>query len=264
MALGAVGLVAVASIALGGCAGTHKLDKPLPVQETGAVAYAMDERTAATLDAVIVRDGPGSWVKNADWDEYLLRIRTTSAEPVEITGIVVMDSLGTPLTPHGSRSALVDASEQTAKRYKDSGIEVHAGVGAGTLFGASAVVAGAGLATGYVAVAAYSTAAATAAVGMLALAPVLVVAGTVRGVQNHGVDEEIKRLDTPLPLPIAANEERRLDKFFPLAPAPQRVEVTYRDVSGEHVLVIDTTLALAGLHLLPVDGSPPRPPHSSP
>jgi hypothetical protein len=248
-------LAATALVALGGCAGTRKLDHPLPVQDTGAVAYAEDERIAATLDAVIVRDAPGSWVKNADWDEYLLRVRATSREPVEITGIVVIDSLGTTLTPQGSRSALVEASERTAKRYEDSGIEIQAGVGAGTLLGASAVVAGAGLATGYAAVAAYSAAAATAAVGLLVVAPALAVAGAVRGVQNHDIDEEIKRRRTPLPLSLAAGEERRLGKFFPLAPAPQRVDVTYLDASGEHVLAIDTKAALAGLHLPPVDAS---------
>ena len=260
----ALGLAAAAVVALSGCAGTRKLDKPLPVQDTGAVAYAADDRVAATIDAVIVRDGPGSWVKNAEWDEYLLRVRATSREPVEIVGVVVVDSLGTPLKPQGSRSALVDASERTAKRYKDSGIEVHAGLRAGTLLGASAVAAGAGLATGYAAAAAYSAAAATAAVGMLAMAPVLAVAGAVRGVQNHNVDEEIKRRRTPLPLSLAAEEERRVDTFFPFAPAPERVEVKYRDASGEHVLAIDTRAALAGLHLLPADWTRPSQAQPSP
>ena len=63
---------------------------------------------------------------------------------------------------------------------------------------------------------------------------------------------------------VAAYQELSLDVFFPIAPAPQRVDVTYRDASGEHVLVIDTKASLAGLHLLPVNGSQSSPPDPSP
>ena len=33
---------------------------------------------AAALDWIIVRDGPGTWAKNVDWDEYLIRVHTKS------------------------------------------------------------------------------------------------------------------------------------------------------------------------------------------
>jgi len=44
--------------------------------------------------------------------------------------------------------------------------------------------------------------------------------------------------------------------YFPIAPSPQRIEITYTDPAGEHVLAIDTVTALAGLHLLPKGGAP--------
>ena len=54
---------------------------------------------------------------------------------------------------------------------------------------------------------------------------------------------------TDLPLAIGAGDVRMLDLFFALGPSPQRVELTYADADGEHVLVIDTREALLGLHI---------------
>jgi hypothetical protein len=252
----------LALLLVAGCAGTRKLDKPRALQGTGAVAYAADERIAVTIDAVIVRDGPGSWAKNADWDEYLMRVRTTSSEPVEISGVYVIDQLGRSLSPQTSRSVLVSASKATASVYKDSGIEIHAGVGGATLFNAGATIAGASYVTGVAvlgagASAATTAAAATAAVaGLLVVAPALMVAGAVRGYQNYDVDNEIKLRSIPLPLSLAAGDERRLNEFFALAPSPRQVEVKYQDAHGIHVLVIDTKSALDGLHIAPKEQGP--------
>ena len=43
--------------------------------------------------------------------------------------------------------------------------------------------------------------------------------------------------------------EQRLILFYPLASAPGHIQVRYRDTQGEGTLDIDTTQALAGLHL---------------
>ena len=40
-----------------------------------------------------------------------------------------------------------------------------------------------------------------------------------------------------------------MNLFFPIAPSPASIEVNYSDASGQHVLLIDTTAALNGLHL---------------
>ena len=55
-----------------------------------ALAASGDARIAASLDWVIVRDGPGTWAKNADWDEYLVTLRNDSAEPVTVTAVGAM------------------------------------------------------------------------------------------------------------------------------------------------------------------------------
>jgi hypothetical protein len=70
----AVGLI----IVLSGCGGTKVLKEPEPLQLTNILASTANEQISATLDWVIVRDGPGTWAKNADWDEYLLTVTNLS------------------------------------------------------------------------------------------------------------------------------------------------------------------------------------------
>ena len=81
------------------------------------------------------------------------------------------------------------------------------------------------------------------------IAPGFGIAGIVRAVHNSQVNSEIERRHTPLPVELSAAQEQRLDIFFPLAPSPGHVEISYVDAQGEHHLDLDTREALAGLHL---------------
>jgi hypothetical protein len=44
-----------------------------------------------------------------------------------------------------------------------------------------------------------------------------------------------------------------MDIFFPLAPSPSQLEVTYLVAGAEKVLIVDTGEALNGLHLMKKD-----------
>ena len=77
---------------LSGCGGTKVLKEPQPIQTTQPLAAVSDQRVTATRDGVVVRDGPGTWAKNADWDEYLLRVTNRSDRPIQITSMTVIDS----------------------------------------------------------------------------------------------------------------------------------------------------------------------------
>jgi hypothetical protein len=225
------------------------------MQITQPLAEVSDQKVTATLDWIIVRDGPGTWARNADWDEHLLRVSNQSGQPVHVTGIIVVDSLDTQISPGQGRKQLVKSSKQTTRRYKDSGIKVKAGRGAGTMLVAGAAVtavgAGAAAATTYGAAmtGAAAGSAGAAAGGLLLLGPALVVGGIVRGVNNSKVNDQIELRQTTLPIEVLAGEETGLDVFFPFAPSPKRVEVNYSDSAGEHTLVIDTSVALGGLHI---------------
>jgi len=240
----------LAAFALAGCGGTKVLKESQPIESTQPLATVSDQRVTATLDWVIVRDGPGTWARNANWDEYLLRVSNQSDQPIQVTELVVIDSLNMRIASQPGRKQLGKGSKKTARRYKKSGIKVHAGSGTRTMFVAGAtaggVMAGAAMMSGT----AFVGAGGGAVIGGgLVLLPALAIGGIVRGVNNSAVSTQIEQRQTILPLDVPAGDELLLDVFFPLAPSPGTVELVYSDITGEHVIVIDTSAALNGLHI---------------
>lgn len=245
-----LGLVA---LGLSACGGGTRLIKnaPPPPEQPAALAVSSDATLAAQLQWVIVRDGPGTWARNADWDEYLIAVRNTSAAPIQITGVVLFDSMDQSNAASASRTALVDASRVNARRYKDSGLKVSAGRGRGLALvagGAGVTTAGVGLAYASVWGGAGSGGAAAAG-GLILAGPALVTMAIVRGVRKGAVTKRIKERSTVFPLALAAGQSLPIDVFFPLAPSPRRLDIHYTDANGAHVLSTDTVQALDGLHV---------------
>lgn len=241
---------------LTGCGGTKVLKKPHPLENTQPIATASDQHVSATLIWVIVRDGPGTWAKNADWDEYLINIVNESGKSIQIIDVTIVDSLGVRLTNSVDYKKLVDESYETTKRYKDNNLKVKAGIGAGTVlavggatllgFGAAgaaaapaAIMAGPGVVYG---------AAATGAI--LVFVPAVVGIGVVRHFRRKKVAKEIEKRHTALPVSINSHENLFLDVFYPLAPSPIQLEITYKVAGVNETLIINTNEALKGLHLV--------------
>ena len=245
----------IAVLMLAGCDGTKLLREPQPLHVAKPLMETADARLAVRLDWVTVRNGVGAWARNADWDEYHVRVRNLSEAPIELTGIAVFDSLGTRLLAGADRKDLVRNSRKTVRRYRDSGLKVKAGLG-----GAGLIVAGAattlGVGTAY-AVAVASTAGwggaaggmTAAGAGFILAGPAVLAVGVVRAVNNAKVNNRILALRTHLPIVIEPLTEREIVVFFPLAPAPRKLQVGYRDADSAHRLDMDTEAALAGLHL---------------
>lgn len=250
-----IAVIAVFSI-LTGCGGTKVLKEPRPVELENVLATSADANIEANLDWVIVRDGPGTWAKNADWDEYLLRVSNHSDRTISILELAVVDSLQTRIESLPGRKQLVKGSKATARRYRDSGVKVKAGRGATTMLVAGTAVTAVGVASASaIGASALASGAATAgsagavAGGLVLLGPAIAVGGIARGINNSAVNTEIEQRQTTLPLDVRPGEEAPLDLFFPLAPSPVMVELVYADDSGlRHTVRIDTTTALRGLH----------------
>lgn len=249
--------ILAAALGMAGCGGTGLLKDPLPLSSDAAVAAVADEHLLITVDAIIVRDGPGTWARNADWDEYRLTVRNLSETSVRLDRVLVIDALDQAIDTAGSRKELVRESRKTVRRHRDAGLDVKAGVGTSTLVASGTVVTAMGVGT----VSAASTGAlvsggmasvsgaAAAASGMLLVGPALAAGGIVRGVNNAKVNEQIETQHTELPIviPAAGNEQLRL--FFPITPSPQRLVLAYRDGEGKaRHMVVDTSVVLAGLH----------------
>ncbi len=113
-----IAMIVVSSV-LTGCGGTKVLKEPQPVQLENPLAVTADARMTATLDWVIVRAGPGTWAKNADWDEYLLRVRNHSDRTLRIVGLTVVDSLQTRIE---SGAILSGSTSTTAAGTAMSGL----------------------------------------------------------------------------------------------------------------------------------------------
>jgi len=236
-------------VSLTGCGGNKILKEPQSIELQGPLVTASDSRLAVAFDWVIVRDGPGTWSKNADWDEYLFRLHNLSGNEITIESIVIFDSMEMMIVSSSSRKQLIRGSKAAVKRYKEDGLQVKAGLGGMGLIAASGATVAAGAAVLAGGAALTSAAAGAAVVGAVVVAPVLAVGGVFRGVNNSKVSTEIENRSTDLPVTIGTNQEVALNAFFPISPSPVRMEINYSDADDSYVLTIDTSEVLGGLHL---------------
>ena len=237
--------------ALVGCGGNKLLDNPQPLVLERPLMTAQDQRLEAHLDWVIVRNGPGTWAANANWDEYLLRVRNVSNEPIRITAAAVYDSLDTRLESSANLKNLISESRKTAQRYKGEHLQIRAGARGDALVETGAALYVGGTALGVTSLAGgASSGTAAAAVGAVVLAPVLIVGGMVQIKRTDWVAREIVSRYSPLPVDLASNELESMTLFFPLAPSPSHIELAYNDSTGTQMLSIDTREILQGLHMV--------------
>lgn len=241
-------LLASLCLCLAGCGGSKILKAPEPLTVAQSLAEVSDQNLSATLDWVIVRDGPGTWARNADWDEYLIGVRNVGSDALQITDIRLRDSLDTRIAPGHNRRQLVKGSKEAKRRYKGGGLTVEAGAGAGTLMLVGAATYASAISFGATTVLG-SSAIAGAAIGGFVVAPALAVGGIVRGVNNGKVNGRIEARSTPLPVVLQEGDATTLNIFFPLTPSPRQIELTYFNAQGEHIIIVDTERALDGLHL---------------
>lgn len=233
------------------CGGNKVLKESRPLELEGPLAMESDVNLAVAFDWVIVRDGPGTWSKNADWDEYLFRIHNLAANEVTIESVVIYDSLETLIQSNSNRKQLIKGSKIATKRYKAEDLKVKAGLGGAGLAAAGGAAYVAGMGLGAAALGATGSAASVGlvAVGAIVAAPVLVAGGFLRGANNGKVAAEIENRHTKLPLTLATEGGAALDIFFPVSPSPVRIEIKYSESGDTHLLTINTAEALDGLHL---------------
>jgi hypothetical protein len=251
------------AVILSGCGGTKILKEPLALEIKQPLVTASDQNVSAELIWVIVRDGPGTWAKNVDWDEYLVNVVNESGEAIRIIDVTIVDSLGVRQATNADYKELVNESKETTKRYKDSNLTVKAGIGFGTMMAVGgATIIGAGYVGSAAAAASLmsvgmggasagaTVAAATVVGGLVVLVPAVVGIGIVRSNNRNKVAREIRKRHTLLPVTINSHQDLLLDIFYPLAPSPTQLAITYMVAGVEETLVVNTTEALNGLHLV--------------
>lgn len=189
-----------------------------------------------TLLHVIAPQGPGTWKTDAKWDEYRVHFENLTDRTVQVREVALLDPLGAFVDPGLEPWELEKRSMAARDHYRERLRNVS---GAGV-----AVYAGAAAASAMSPVAAGSA--------VVAAAPLVLMEMGVVAVIDHrnrkAVEAEFARRRLVLPLTLAPRAKVEGSLFFPIVPAPQRLEVGVAD--GKDYFAYALTLPqLAGWHL---------------
>jgi hypothetical protein len=207
-------------------------------------------RLEANLASVITDGSPGSWKREAFWDEYVATLHNSGDQPLQLASVTLVDFAGTPRSPGDDPWALERESKTLERKYRDSGMAFARIAGPRVLTAAAepVVIASAGIGTAGAAAAATATAVAL---------PIYAV--TIWSINRHNksaIKTEFNRRRLPLPLSLAPGETRTGSLFFPMVPNPRSLDLTWSNESGtgDSLLQLDF---LRGLHVPAVSGDLP-------
>ena len=202
----------------------------------------------STLDSSLYSEisdgGPGSWKREAFWDEYVMIMHNDGDQALNITSATLMDYENAVRSAGSDPWALERESKTLEKRYRDAGI-AFSRMAAPRIIASAAeptVVASAGIGTAGAATAATLTAVALPVYGV-----------TIFGINMHNkaaIKKEFNRRRVPLPLMLGPGESRAGSFFFPMVPNPQALTVRWTSSAGDG----ETTLELQFLQGLHVTG----------
>jgi hypothetical protein len=220
-----------------------KADTPAAQPLDLKVAVAPVDLTLAT---VIVFKGPGSWKREARWDEYVVVLLNRGEQPVVVDSAELIDLQGQVRTPGDDPWKLEKLSRSNWDKYGKTGLHVVEGAGAAALYAGAAVSAAYGSAMG-------GAGGAAGGVVVLSVIPIIgLVDISAVAVMNHknkaSVQQEFQRRRLQLPHSVAPGESATGSLFFPMTPGPQRLIL--RGHNGELPLEVVLELGpLSGLHL---------------
>lgn len=200
-----------------------------------------------TVEHVIVFKGPGSWKREAKWDEYVVRLENMTDVPWQIERAELVDLRGQPQTIGSDPWQLEKQSTTNWQRYRSAGIKLLAGAGAVLVYGTAVSAVALGSLLG--GAGATGASAALSAVPVVFLVNVVVVIG-LNDSNRKKVETEFKRRRLEVPLEIAPQSGLQGSWFFPMTPAPQMLRLHCRR-NGESFTLELPLPELAKLHLKP-------------
>lgn len=224
-------LVAAGLCCQAGCVSTkYKLAKkstppPVPLN----VAFRPSGPLQPTLVALIVYTGPGSWKREALWDEYVVTVENHGDRPLSVDAAALADGAGSPFAAGNDPWTLEKQSKVLEKQYRRGGQAFVRAAGPGVLIvGAGAAVLSATTASVFVSAAAVGAAAATVVV-----LPVYYV--TILSINHHNkkaIMAEFTRRRLQLPLTIAPGATQTGSVYFPMVRQPRSLQLRWSDDSG--------------------------------
>jgi len=197
----------------------------------------------ASLYTEISDGGPGSWKREAFWDEYVVTMHNQGDQALNVASVTLADYEGVPRPAGSDPWALEKESKTLERRYRDAGV-AFARIAAPRVIATTAepgIVASAGIGSTGAAAAATATAVAIPVYGL-----------TVLEINMHNkkaIKKEFDRRRLPLPLTLGPGETRTGSLFFPMIPNPQALTLRWRGTAGDGETVLDLHF-LEGLHVI--------------
>ena len=256
MAFGTAAVIVSVLSVLCGCVSTkYKLaKKDTPPAKLLNIAFPPAAPLQATLATLIVYRGPGSWKREALWDEYVVELVNGGDRPLIIDSATLLDSKGMPYAAGSDPWMLERQSKTLERQYRDRGEAFVRTAGAGLVIVGAGAAAGSAAGSGAALVApAAAGAAAAAVVVVVVVLPVYYV--SVLAINHHNkkaVMTEFERRRLALPLTLAPGETRTGSLFFPMVRSPS--SLVLHSVSGS--VTRSARLSLDFLSALHVPGTP--------
>ena len=195
----------------------------------------------ATLNTLVTYNGPGSWKRNAFWDEYVVTCHNPGRAPLTVSAATLTDFADASRSPGSKPWALEKESKNLEQKYKEAGVAFVRYTAPGVL------IVGAGTAAAFSA-GIFSAGATTAATATVVVLPLYYI--TVLAINQHNkvaMEKEFDRRRLALPLTLAPGETRTDSFYFPMMPSPRSLGLRWSSgqQAGETVLPLDF---LHGLH----------------
>lgn len=197
------------------------------------------------LQALITYHGPGSWKRDALWDEYVIFVANPGPDPVVLTGVVLLDHERHPVEPGADPWLLEKQSMTREQRYKATGIAFVRYTTPGVvLLGTGVAIAGASVGMGGI-----STGAATAATATVIALPIYYLAViSINHDNKKDVQAEFKKRRLQSPMQFGPGASYTGSLFFPMVVSPRELKVTWRRGQETGETILDLAF-LAGLHV---------------
>jgi len=243
-----------AAFLLTGCVSTGylKAKKDTPSPQLLNVAFAPG-RLEAALNAVITYNGPGSWKRDAFWDEYVVTLRNPGSQVLTVSAVGLTDFAGTVQTAGDNPWKLEKQSKTLEEKYRAERVAFERYSAPGIVIIGSAAAIGFGTAGGGM-LAGYAAVAGTAGIALVALPAYYGVVLTINHHNKVAMEKEFNRRRLVLPLTLSPDETRTGSFFFPMVPSPRSLALHWTSESGpgDSILALDF---LHGIHVKIAAGS---------
>ena len=233
--------VLLTAFALSGCVSARYQPAPKDTPPATVLNLAATQPPVeAVVHTVIVYRGPGSWKRDAYWDEYVISVTNRGLAPLSVESAMLTDFRGEATAPGDNPWTL---EKQSRTRTEELNRIAKAAL---VQFGAGYLTVGVAGGVMFTAGTACATAGAVIFAGAI---PVYAVTAVVRNYNHrHEVEAEFARRRLALPATVAPGQTAQGSLFFRISPGPQRLVLHGRAGDDPVEVTIDLGL-LKGLHL---------------